>query len=145
MRGTACAALIGMDTKTVATTAGNLAEKVVSLLTAADLETDLARARTLAHWLDSKFDVGGFKFGLQGVVGLLPIAGDTLTTAAGFYPLLVAYRHKLGKGVMGHLVANLGAQYMMGLVPWVGDYADVWFKANLRNLAVLEEAAAGRK
>ncbi len=133
-----------MDTQRLTNVAGSAINKAVSMLTAGDLETDLQRARTLAHWLDSKFEVGGVKFGLQGVVGLLPIAGDTITTAAGLYPLVVAYRHKLGGNVMTHLAANLGAQFLVGMVPWVGDYADVWFKANLRNLAVLEKAAAAK-
>ena len=132
----------GMDKHSLTNVAGSTVNRVVSLLTAGDLNTDLERARSLAHWLDSKFEVGGVKFGLQGVVGLLPIAGDTLTTAAGFYPLLVAYRHKLGGEVVAKMVGNLAVQYGMGLVPWVGDYADVWFKANLRNLAALERAAA---
>jgi hypothetical protein len=133
-----------MDTHSLKNVAGSTANRVVSFLTAGDLETDLARARSLANWLDSKFEVGGVRFGLQGIVGLLPIAGDTLTTAAGFYPLLVAHRHKLGGDVMARMVANLAVQYGMGLLPWIGDYADVWFKANLRNLAVLERAAGSR-
>ena len=133
-----------MDTHALTNVAGSSVNRVVSFLTAGDLQADLVRARTLAQWLDSKFEVGGVRFGLQGLVSLLPIAGDTLTTVAGFYPLLVAYRHKLGSEVMTRLIANLAIQFLMGLLPWIGDYADVWFKANLRNLAVLERAAAGR-
>ena len=133
-----------MDTHHATELASTTARKVVDLITVGDLQADLARARQLAHWLDAKFEVGGVRFGLQGIVGLLPIGGDLITTAAGLYPLVVAYRHKLGSNVMTRLVANLGVQFFMGLVPWVGDYADVWFKANLRNLAVLERAAATR-
>ena len=132
-----------MDTHTVTDVAGNTANRVVSFLTVGDIHSDLERARWLAHWLDAKFSVGGLRFGLQGVIGLVPVAGDTLATVAGFYPLLVAHRHKLGGEVMARLVGNLAVQYVMGLLPWVGDYADVWFKANLRNLAVLERAAGG--
>ena len=106
------------------------------------LETDLYRARSLAHLLDSKFNVAGFKFGLNGIVGLLPIAGDTITTAAGVYPIFVAWKHDLGGAVMGKMAANLGIQWVIGLLPWVGDYAEVMFKANLRNLKVLESAVS---
>ncbi len=106
------------------------------------LETDLYRARALAHLLDSKFNVAGFKFGLNGIVGLLPIAGDTVTTAAGVYPIFVAWKHGLGGGAMGRMAANLGIQWAIGLIPWVGDYAETVYKANLRNLKVLEAAAA---
>jgi hypothetical protein len=130
-----------MDTRKATELASTTAHRVAALLTADDLAKDLERARALANWLDAKFEVGGVRFGLQGIVGLLPIGGDAITTLAGFYPLLVAYRHKLGGDVMTKLIANLAVQFVMGLLPWIGDYADVWFKANLRNLAVLERAA----
>ena len=131
-----------MDKQSLTHAAGAAADKLLAVVTAGDLETDLSRARTLAHWLDGKFEVGGVKFGLQGLLGLLPVAGDTVATAAGFYPLLVAYRHKLGNEAMARMAGNLAVQWSIGLLPWVGDYADVWFKANLRNVAVLEKAAA---
>jgi hypothetical protein len=130
-----------MDTRKATELASTTAHRVAALLTADDLAKDLERARALANWLDAKFEVGGVRFGLQGIVGLLPIGGDAITTLAGFYPLLVAYRHKLGGDVMTKLIANLAVQFVMGLLPWIGDYADVWFKANLRTLAVLERAA----
>ena len=133
-----------MDMHNAAAKANSTAHRVAEFVTAGSLDQDLARARTLAHWLDAKFEVGGVKFGLQGIVGLLPIGGDAITTVAGLYPLLVAYRHNLGGDVVARLIGNLGIQFFMGLLPWVGDYADVWFKANLRNLAVLERAAGGR-
>ena len=133
-----------MDMHNAAGRANATAHTLVEFLTAGDLQTDLARARTLANWLDAKFEVAGMRFGLSGIIGLLPIGGDAVTTIAGLYPLLVAYRHKLGGEVVAKLVGNLALQFSMGIVPWVGDYADVWFKANLRNLAVLERAAASR-
>ncbi len=130
-----------MDTHTATEYATTTANRVASFLTSDDLHADVARARWLAQWLDTKFSVGGVRFGLQGIVGMVPFAGDTLTTVAGLYPVLVAYRHKLGGEVIGRLLANLALQWVMGLLPWVGDYADVWFKANLRNVAVLDRAA----
>ena len=133
-----------MDTHQATALASTTAQKVADFLTAGDLQKDLDRARQLSHWLDAKFEVGGVKFGLQGILGLLPIGGDAITTVAGLYPFVVAYRHKLGGEVVARLMMNLGLQFGMGLVPWVGDYADVWFKATLRNIAVLEKAVAAR-
>ena len=132
-----------MDMHTATEKANVVAHRAAEFVTAGDLHKDIERVRILAQWLDSKFDVGGFKFGLQGVLGVLPVGGDLIATMAGFYPLVIAYRHNLGGKVVGRICMNLGLQFGMGLLPWVGDYADVWFKANLRNLAVLERAAAG--
>jgi hypothetical protein len=133
-----------MDTQRVTALTTTTANRVAAFLTVGDLKTDMDRARWLAHWLDAKFSVGGMRFGLQGVIGLLPIGGDAVATMLGLYPLVVAYRHKLGGEVMARLVGNLVLEFVIGLLPWVGDYADVWFKANLRNLAVLERAVASR-
>lgn len=108
---------------------------------APDLQTDLARARWLADLLDTKFKVAGVRFGLEGLLGLVPVVGDTLGTVAGLYPLWVAARHRLGKGVQARMAANLLVEWGAGMVPWVGDAFDVAFKANIRNVKLLEKAA----
>jgi hypothetical protein len=109
-----------------------------------DLETDLERVRRLAKWLDAKFSVAGFRFGLDSVIGLIPVVGDTTMTLIGFYPLMVARRHKLGKRVQAKIVGNMAVDWVVGLVPLVGDLFDVGYKANLRNLRLIEEAAMKR-
>jgi len=110
---------------------------------APDLQTDLARARWVADLLDTKFSVGGIRFGVEGLLGLVPVVGDTLGAVAGLYPLWVASRHKLGKGVQARMAANLLVEWGVGMVPWVGDAFDVAFKANVRNFRLLEKAARG--
>jgi hypothetical protein len=106
------------------------------------LERDIGRARWLANWLDSKFSILGFRFGIEGVIGFVPVVGDTLGAVAGIYPIYVAGRHKLGKTVQAKMALNLGVEWLLGVTPVVGDLADAWFKANLRNLKLLEQAAA---
>jgi hypothetical protein len=107
----------------------------------ADLQTDLRRARTLAKLLDTQFKVGGVRFGLEAVLGLVPVAGDTVGALAGLYPIWIANRHKLGKGVQAKMAANLAIEWTGGLIPGLGDFFDVAFKANIRNVKLLERAA----
>ncbi len=107
-----------------------------------DLQIDLQRARWLANWLDSKFSIMGIRFGFEGIIGLVPWVGDTLGMLAGLYPVYVAYRHRLGRGVQIRMILNLLIEWLIGVIPWLGDIADVWYKANLRNLRLLEKAAA---
>src|SRR3954451_20954625 len=102
-----------------------------------DLEADLRRARWLANWRDTKFELFGVRFGLEGVVGLVPVVGDTLGLLAGLYPVYVARRHRLGRRVRVRMGMNLLIEWVIGLTPLVGDAADVWFKANIRNLKLL--------
>lgn len=106
----------------------------------ADLQKDLKRARVVADLLDTKFKLGGVRFGLEGILGLVPVAGDAIGVVAGLYPLYVANRHHLGKGVQAKMAANLLIEFAGGAVPWVGDLFDVAFKANIRNVKLLEKA-----
>ncbi|HEY0009988.1 MAG TPA: DUF4112 domain-containing protein [Tepidisphaeraceae bacterium] len=110
-----------------------------------DLEADIRRAESIAKMMDSNFDIGGFKFGLDAVAGLVPVAGDIVTAAIGLYPIYIARKHKLGKAVVARMMFNLGTDFMIGLTPIVGDAADLFFKAHLRNLALLKAAAEKRK
>ena len=109
-----------------------------------DLGVDLERARKLATLLDSQFSVAGVKFGLDAIVGLVPVVGDTLTALAGLYPIWVARRHNLGKTVQARMALNVAADWAAGSIPVIGDLIDVTYKSNLKNLKLLERAAERR-
>ncbi|MFT3785980.1 MAG: DUF4112 domain-containing protein [Tepidisphaeraceae bacterium] len=108
--------------------------------TRSSLEQDLAIARKIAQLMDAKFELASVKVGLDSIVGLLPVAGDVISFGIGLYPVFLARKHKLGKLVVARMLANLGADFLVGAVPLVGDVADVFFKANLKNLKLLESA-----
>jgi len=112
---------------------------------APDLDVDLARARKLAYLLDAQFSLAGVQFGLDAIVGLVPVVGDTLTALAALYPIWVARRHNLGKTVQARMAVNVLMDWAAGLVPAVGDIIDVAYKSNLKNLKLLERAAERRR
>ncbi len=106
------------------------------------LAQDIEVARVVAKAMDSSFEIGGFKFGLDEIIGLVPVAGDAVSLAIGLYPIFLARKHKLGKIVVMRMMANLGVDFVTGLVPVAGDAFDALFKANLKNVKLLEDAAA---
>lgn len=110
-----------------------------------DLKADLAKARFLATLLDSQFSFAGIKFGLDAIVGLVPVVGDTVTMLAGMYPIHLARKHGLGKRLEYRMLANLAIDYFGGLLPIVGDAFDVAYKSNLKNVALLEAAFAKKR
>ena len=108
------------------------------------LDQDLAIAKTVAKLMDSQFEVAGIKFGLDSLIGLVPVAGDAAAFVIGMYPIYLARKHRLGKLIIGRMFMNLGADFITGAVPLVGDLLDVAYKANLKNYKLLEDAAAKR-
>ena len=107
----------------------------------------------LGWLLDDLFRVPilGWRFGLDALVGLIPGLGDTSTALASFYILTSAVRHGVPKITLLRMGLNIGIDYLLGSLPLVGDVADVWWKSNQKNIALLrrratvsaEEARAG--
>jgi hypothetical protein len=110
-----------------------------------DLQADVDRARRLARLLDSEFSIGGFRFGLDALAGLVPVLGDTISLLAGLYSIHVVRKHGLGKRIEQRMIANLLLDYVGGLMPVVGDLFDAWFKANEMNVKLLDKAARDRR
>ena len=109
---------------------------------ALDLEADLRRARVLARLLDAQYSVAGFRFGLDAVVGLIPGFGDVVTSAAALYPIWLVYKHDLPRKYARRMMLNVAIDFAGGAIPILGDLFDAYFKANLKNLALLEKAVA---
>lgn len=101
---------------------------------------------SLRRWavlLDSQFRVPGtnIRFGLDAIIGLIPGLGDISTPAFSALLLLQAARMRLPVVVAGRMVLNAAIDMVLGLVPILGDLVDIGWKANLRNLALLERHA----
>jgi hypothetical protein len=94
-------------------------------------DRSLALAKTLAHWLDHGF--------IDPILGLvLPGAGDVLGAVLGLYAVVAAWRLRAPKVLIARMLLNLSLDLLGGLVPVVGDVWDFFFKANTRNLALLQ-------
>lgn len=97
----------------------------------------------LGWLLDDLFRVPilGWRFGLDALIGLIPGIGDTGTALASFYILAAAVRHGVPKVTLLRMGMNIGIDYVLGAVPFVGDIADVWWKSNQKNIALLRKRA----
>ncbi len=105
-----------------------------------ELRRDLAIADRLSTLLDSQFNIAGVKFGLDGIIGLVPGVGDGITGLLSLYPIYLAGRHNLGGTTIARMLGNVGIDFIVGLVPVLGDFFDVAFKANRRNFKLFREA-----
>ena len=107
---------------------------------------DPSRLALLRRWavlLDSAFAIPGLpvRFGLDAILGLVPGLGDLTTPVFTVLLLGTGLRMRVPVVVLARMVMNAGIDALVGLVPIAGDLADVSWKANLRNLELLERHA----
>ncbi|MBM3834152.1 MAG: DUF4112 domain-containing protein [Verrucomicrobia bacterium] len=101
----------------------------------------LRRIRSLSRFLDQSIILpGGYRIGFDPIIGLIPAAGELITAALSCYMILEAYRLGIPKRVIAQMAMNVAAETIVGTVPVVGDVFDAVWKANMRNLRLVELA-----
>jgi len=98
-------------------------------------------ARRLSVLLDSALRIPGteLRIGLDPILGaLLPELGDALTGVLSLSLLLVAFRQRVPKLVLARMLLNIALDALLGAIPLVGDAFDFAFKANEKNLQLIE-------
>jgi hypothetical protein len=98
------------------------------------------RLRSLTRLLDTAFQVPGtrIRFGLDALIGIVPGIGDAI--GAVFSAVIVFQAARLGasKATLVRMMANVALDTIVGEIPLLGDLFDAGWKANTRNLALLE-------
>jgi hypothetical protein len=104
------------------------------------------RARWISRVLDDLFRVPGTerRVGLDPFFGLVPGLGDWLPLLLSLDLLVSAARLGAGSAVLARMLGNIVLDAVVGTVPLVGDLFDLGWKANRRNLALLEDVLADR-
>lgn len=102
-------------------------------------EPDLHQIERLANLLDSRWRVPGtqIRFGLDAVVGLLPVAGDMATGLVSFYLVFRAASLGAPAGLVWRMVFNVVLDIMLGSIPGLGIFLDVFYRANTRNAQLM--------
>ena len=98
------------------------------------------RVEAMERLLERAFPIPGtnMRFGLDSVVGLVPVVGDLVTAAMGAWLVWEARNLGMSKFQLVRMAGNIGIDMAVGAVPLVGDLFDFAFKSNTRNLRILK-------
>lgn len=104
-------------------------------------EVGLAWVDRTARLLDTQFRIPGteIRFGLDFLVGLLPVIGDGISLLLSGGLLLIIARYGVSGRLFLRMLANVGLDALVGTIPFIGDLFDLTYRANYRNLLLLRE------
>jgi hypothetical protein len=105
---------------------------------------ELRRARALAHLLDDLLPIPGtrLRIGLDPILGLVPGLGDWISWVLSGHLLWCAWRLGVSASTLARMTGHVAVDALFGLVPLLGDLFDVVWRANDRNLRLLERHVA---
>jgi hypothetical protein len=99
------------------------------------------RIEGLEHLLEGLFTIPGTKqkLGLDVILDLVPGIGDLVGAALGSYMVWEARNLGMSKTQMARMFGNVGVDFALGLIPWVGAVPDFFFRSNSRNLKIIRK------
>lgn len=108
------------------------------------LGTDPASVRQRVEALEKIMErlvvIPGIKkgVGLDVILDLVPFAGSTAAAVLGAYMAWEARNLGMSKTQMARMAGNIGVDWALGLIPWVGAIPDFFFQSNTRNLRIIK-------
>jgi len=103
-------------------------------------ETKLEKLRSLTNLLDNAISIPGtrYRIGIDPIIGLFPAAGDYITAGLSAYIVIEAAKMGASKRTLARMVLNIIFDALAGTIPLIGDLFDATWKANVKNMALLE-------
>jgi hypothetical protein len=99
-----------------------------------------ARVEALEHILERLVVIPGINrpVGLDVILDLVPFAGSTAGAVLGAYMAWEARNLGMSKWQMTRMAGNVGVDFLLGLIPWIGAIPDFLFRSNTRNLRIVK-------
>ena len=107
---------------------------------ATDPQSVRQRVEALERLMERMFVIPGLNrpVGLDVILDLVPIAGSTAAAALGAYMAWEARNLGMSKWHVARMAGNVGVDWLLGLIPWVGAIPDFLFRSNTRNLRIIK-------
>jgi len=104
-----------------------------------DKEAIIQSVEKLARLMDSRFALPGMrvKLGLDTIIGLIPVLGDTIGLSISSYIIAQSKRVGVSQPILYKMITNIFLDWLIGLIPILGDLFDWGWQANNRNARLL--------
>jgi hypothetical protein len=98
------------------------------------------RVESMEHMLERLFVIPGINqpVGLDVILDLVPVVGDIAAAALGAYIVWEANNLGMSKWQISRMAGNVGVDWLLGLIPFVGAIPDFFFRSNTRNLRIIK-------
>ena len=93
----------------------------------------------ISSLLDNKFNLWGFRFGVDPLLNLIPYAGQVVSFGISLVMIIFMFRNGVGSKVVAKMLVNILLDAVIGAIPFVGYIFDFFFKANRKNMTLLRE------
>ena len=105
-----------------------------------DPQSVRARVEAMERLLERAFAIPGTnqRIGLDVILDLVPFAGSTAAAVLGAYMAWEARNLGMSKWQMTRMAGNIGVDWLLSLIPWVGAIPDFFFRSNSRNLRIIK-------
>lgn len=97
------------------------------------------RLEAMERLLEGLFTLpGGRKFGLDVILDLIPVGGSLVAAAMGSWLAWEARNLGMPRFTIARMAGNIGVDFLLGAIPWVGAIPDFFFRSNSRNLRIIK-------
>ncbi|TGX39320.1 DUF4112 domain-containing protein [Sphingomonas naasensis] len=99
------------------------------------------RIEAMEHLLERSLTLPGTRFpiGLDVVLDFVPGIGTTVAAAMGAWMAWEARNLGMSKTQVARMAGNVGFDWVLGLIPWIGAIPDLFFRSNSRNLKLIKK------
>lgn len=102
-----------------------------------------ARIQRVTHVMDELVPIPGTgqRFGVDPLIGLIPVVGDVVAAVVGGWVIMEAARFGVPRIALVRMVVNFSVDLLIGLIPIIGDVFDIVSRSNSANLAIFRRHA----
>ena len=110
-------------------------------------EEKLIRLKRLSERLDDTFTIPGtkYKIGIEALIGAVPIIGDLIGGILASYIMYSGMKMGAPPQIIARMAVNIAIDFTIGSIPIIGDLFDLVWKANKKNVELIEDATLDDK